>query len=179
MKIAELWQDIKNYEGLYQVSNLGNVRSLYDCKYNFILKKSVLINRTKLLKQSLTDRGYTRVKLYDGNGKKTYLVHRLVAEVFISNLENKEQVNHIDGNKANNKVENLEWCTNDENFQHAIKNNLVKPRKIKLIKQENGNEYCFDNVHEVYKFINKSVGGSYKDFINTNKPHLGYYWFDI
>ena len=57
--------------------------------------------------------------------------------------------------------------------------NSLNPIKIKLIKQENGNEYCFDNVHEVYKFINKSVGGSYKDFINTNKPHLGYYWFDI
>jgi len=79
----------------------------------------------KFLKFSYDQQGYQRVCLYVGNCKnKTIKVHRLVAETFIENVENKKDVNHIDGNKTNNNISNLEWCTRSENIKHAFKNGL-------------------------------------------------------
>ena len=107
----EIWKDIKDYEGLYQVSNLGNVRNKRTEK--------VLIGGIK--------RGYREVIILKDTKRKYKLVHRLVAEAFIPNAENHPQVNHIDGNKLNNKVNNLEWCTRSENMKHAYKIGLEKP----------------------------------------------------
>ena len=115
--MIERWKDIKGYEGKYQVSNLGNVKSLLDKS----LKK-----REKILKPSLTHKGYLRVYLSKESKKSTRLIHRLVAEAFIPNLENKETVNHIDGNKTNNRIDNLEWLSNIENQRHAWKMGLKK-----------------------------------------------------
>lgn len=114
--MKEIWKDIPNYEGLYQVSNLGNVKSL--CYGARNIRKS---NVHKILKHSPNNWGYHKVQLYkDGKSQMLY-IHRLVASLFIPNPENKEQVNHIDGNKANNKVSNLEWATSKENLHHAEK----------------------------------------------------------
>lgn len=108
----EVWKDIKGFEGIYQVSNYGRIKSIV--KYN------------KLMKSALDKSGYLKICLTDFKHKKhTFKVHRLVAENFLENEIGKEQVNHIDGNKKNNKVENLEWCTQSENMQHAFKNNLI------------------------------------------------------
>lgn len=118
--MIEIWKDIKGYEGKYQVSNLGNVKSLLDKQLN---------KREKILKPSFNDKGYLRVYLSKESKKATKTIHRLVAETFIPNLENKKTVNHIDGNKTNNRVDNLEWLSNTENQRHAWELGLKKGLK--------------------------------------------------
>lgn len=106
----EIWKDIPNYSG-YQVSNTGKVKNKKTGK--------TLIGGIK--------RGYREVILVKDNKRKYCLVHRLVAKSFIPNLYQKQQVNHIDGNKLNNNANNLEWCTQSENMKHAYKIGLQKP----------------------------------------------------
>ena len=112
--MKEIWKDIAEYKGLYQISNLGNVKSL---NYNHTKKP-------KLLTLKHHHSGYVMVVLCNDYGNKNCNIHTLVARAFIPNPENKPYVNHIDGNKANNCVSNLEWVTAKENTSHAIKNNL-------------------------------------------------------
>lgn len=101
--MIEEWKDVKDYEGLYQVSNLGRVKGL---------------KKGKILKQHDNGKGYMQVGLYKNNKGKPYYVHRLVAKAFIPNTENKPEVNHKDKDRANNCVDNLEWVTSKENEQH-------------------------------------------------------------
>lgn len=106
--MLEEWRDIAGYEGSYQVSNLGRVRSLAYRR----------TGATEILSQKKINSGYLVVTLCKTK-TKIMLVHRLVAEAFIKNPRQKEQVNHIDGNKTNNAVSNLEWSTRRENQLHA------------------------------------------------------------
>ena len=117
--MEELWRDIEGYEGLYQVSNLGRVMS-YARKGNW---------KNRILNGSFDKNGYILVLLYKNNKTQCKKVHRLVAQAFIPNIENKPQVNHIDGNKENNNVNNLEWVTNKENSIHAWKTGLQHKHK--------------------------------------------------
>lgn len=120
----ELYRPIKGYEGLYEVSNHGNVRSLSRMtKGRWGSMKTSPGRQLKLNKHQL---GYLRVDLSKDGKSKHNLAHRLVAEAFIPNPDNKKAVNHIDGDKENNRVENLEWCTYKENTQHALANGLLK-----------------------------------------------------
>lgn len=106
--MIEIFKDIEGYEGRYKVSNLGNVYSTpKDGKPN------------RLLKQEVLTLGYKRVSLSKDGKVKRFVVHRLVAQTFIPNLENKPVVNHIDNTPSNNRVDNLEWCTQQENIAHA------------------------------------------------------------
>lgn len=117
----EVWKDINGFEGSYQISNFGNIKSL---KHRGVIRDKILI-------PSLV-RGYLYISLCLKNGgRKTYKVHRLVAESFIPNSENKPQVNHKDGNKLNNRLDNLEWATSRENNNHALKNGLRVHKKGK------------------------------------------------
>ena len=123
IKIEEIWKDIKNFEGVYMVSNLGNVKSLdRNTKKGFIKGKNLSLFKN--------DNGYVRVSLQVNNKSKSFTVHRLVAEAFIENPLNKPQVNHIDGDKKNNYVNNLEWATRFENMKHAYDNRLLDNVKI-------------------------------------------------
>ena len=116
----EIWKDIKNYEGIYLVSNLGNVKSIGRniSKIMFGGKNSSYFRKERILKPGYL-RGYQHVSLCKDGNIKIFKVHRLVANAFINNLENKLQVNHKDGNKSNNKVENLEWVTAYENTVYS------------------------------------------------------------
>lgn len=102
--MSEIWKDVEGYEGLYQVSNKGNVKSFYT-------------NRN--LKPTRHNKGYLMVGLTSNHKTKTHFIHRLVAKAFLENLEQKKEVNHKDGDKTNNHIENLEWCTDVENRLHA------------------------------------------------------------
>lgn len=115
--MIEVWRDIPGYENCYQASNLGRVRSLD--RYIAQLNNGTVCNvlyRGKVLKPAIDKDGYERLKL---RSLKINAVHRIVALTFIPNPENKPQVNHINGNRADNRIENLEWCTNSENHIHA------------------------------------------------------------
>ena len=114
--MQEIWKDVVGFEGRYQVSNIGNVKSL-----------SFLGHSTeKLMKLSEHHTGYLVVQL-GKHPAKTYLVHQLVAKTFIPLVKGKHFVNHIDGNKHNNCVENLEWVNYKENTEHAIRTGLQNP----------------------------------------------------
>ena len=112
----EIWKDIEGYEGLYQISNKGHVKSLYK-------------GSERILKPVLNRSGYYYIMLYNDNVRKIFSLHRLVAQAFIPNPENKPQVNHLDENKKNNCVDNLEWATAKENSNYGSRNERIS-RKI-------------------------------------------------
>lgn len=126
----EIWKDIPEYEGLYQVSNQGRVKSLF--RYKKVLKPNILKN------------GYETVELFKNKSSRRMLVHRLVAMAFIENPNNLPQVNHKDENKQNNFVENLEWVTAIENMSYGtrlarqISNTNYSSELRKNIARENG-----------------------------------------
>ncbi len=109
----EIWRDIAGFNGDYQESNYGRT-------------KSFKRGNVKILKPSVSRNGYLYINLKSNGVHKRYLVHRLVAILFIPNPDNKPQVNHIDGNKQNNRVNNLEWVTSSENITHAYECGLQK-----------------------------------------------------
>lgn len=165
----------------------------------FVTKEGLVFSSktNKFLKFSYDQQGYQRVGLYVGNYKsKTIKVHRLVAETFIDNIENKKDVNHIDGNKANNNIFNLEWCTRSENIKHAFKNGLSKisenqknrfiqmtksqilannPAARKLINTETGE--IFDTIKEVLPLVNlkRTTFQAMLNNQNPNKTNFKYY----
>jgi len=132
--MAEVWKDVKGYEGLYQVSNLGRVKSLERTVTAKNGSKRTI--RQRILKPKTERNGYLRVILCKGNGKKkTLKVHRLVCEAFHENPENKPCVNHIDENKANNTASNLEWCSYKENNNHGTRNERRAKAQSKTVGQ--------------------------------------------
>ena len=124
MSSLEIWKPIKGYEGLYEVSNLGNIRSLdrYIEQKQFSGTIFKRLYKGKILKPQLRNSGYLMVNLKN----KQIVVHRLVAETFIENPENKPYINHKDACRTNNCVSNLEWVTHSENVQYGVKNGRYK-----------------------------------------------------
>lgn len=107
----EIWVDLPEFEGLYQISNIGNIKTL---------------RKNKIMSYYINKKGYCSVILTKNKIETYNLIHRLVAKAFILNISNKPQVNHINGIKTDNRIENLEWCTSKENINHAWDNNLTK-----------------------------------------------------
>ncbi len=115
--MEEVWKDVPGYDGVYQVSNFGNVRSV------------------KPMKQRIINSGYLQVSFYKNQQEKHYLVHRLVAELFCKNQRNCSTVNHKDENKLNNRSENLEWCTQKENNNYGTARKRMIEAKGKPVLQ--------------------------------------------
>lgn len=126
----EMWKDIPGYEGEYKVSNYGNVKSFKSKK-----PKMLTWHQSKLTKRH--PEPMYHIELWNNNKRKTFKVHRLVAQAFIPNAEGKPQINHKDGDRRNNHVSNLEWVTGSENMVHAYGTGLTKPRNRKPIKCRN------------------------------------------
>ncbi len=112
----EKWKDIHNYEGYYQISNFGRVKSL---DRNEINKNGVVRKLKGSLKNSFISGGYVLVTLSKNNVNESHCIHRLIAEAFIPNPKNLDEVNHKNRIKKNNFLSNLEWCTSRENTHHA------------------------------------------------------------
>lgn len=143
----EIWKEIPFTNGEYMVSSTGQVKT---------------VKTGRVLTPIIDQRGYERVCLFKVNREKRYKVHRLVAITFIPNPEDKAQVNHKDGNKRNNSVENLEWVTNDENMRHSRENGLherhqrfCESRKKRVIAThiDSGDQTVFDSILAARKAI--------------------------
>lgn len=126
--MEEIWKDVIGFEGLYQISNLGRVRSLDKFQKNH---GKLQFRKGSIKSLRRTKQGYILCDLYISGKQKSIRVHKLVAEAFIENPLNKTTVNHIDGNKENNNVLNLEWATPKEQNQHFYKYNLKNKENIK------------------------------------------------
>ena len=119
--MTEEWKDIEGYDGFFQVSNLGRVKSAGG-------QRGTCYRKERIRSLSIAKDGYVKVRLQCDDKDKTVKVHRLVAEAFIPNPEGKDTVNHIDGDKTNNSVDNLEWIDRSEQMYHAYKLGLKESR---------------------------------------------------
>lgn len=161
--MEEIWKDIKGYEGLYQVSNLGRVKSLERlAKSN---NNNYRIVKEKFLKKYEDKDGYIKVSLNKNAKSKAYAVHRLIAESFISNPNNYPCINHKDENKQNNNLENLEWCTVKYNNSYGTRLQKIKQKKQipieqydlngNLIKKWNSAKEVYDKLGYNFSMIRK------------------------
>lgn len=154
----ETWKEIKGFQGYYEISNKGNVRSIDRISKHNVYKENALQKtqhyKSKLIKTNINNmgKGYVYVMLWVHSSHYKRFVHRLVADAFIPNPEGKPQVNHIDGNPRNNTVENLEWVTSKENIKHSIDNRLGDCRKKVLATNKiTGEKLTFYSVVEAAK----------------------------
>lgn len=144
--MIEIWKDIPSYEGYYQASNLGKIKSLK----RIIMRKDgkPYLQKEQLLKPGRNRKGYLHCNLTKNFKQTNISVHRLVAITFIDNPNNLPQINHIDGNKENNSVDNLEWISNYDNMQHSIITGIRNVKKItdnlKKVNSRKVNQYDLD-----------------------------------
>ena len=171
----EIWADVQGYEGKYQVSNHGRVKSL--ARYRKNNGNSQTFQEERILKQSINNCGYCIVELSLDAKRKRHSVHRLVASAFISNDDGKEQVNHKDENKQNNHVDNLEWCSCKENNNYGSHNEKsAKTRGIAVVRiDESGNCEEFYSISEAARRTGISQP-SISECLNKSGKAGGYYW---
>lgn len=185
----ETWKQVKGYEGLYEVSDMGRVKSM---ARSFTGKDGVTkpVHERILtpLQNKVTERHPMKrhfVELWKENKRKRASVHRIVAEAFVPNPQGKPQVNHIDGDPLNNRPGNMEWCNNSENVKHAYEHNLRSRVKkpIKGVNQITGEVLIFDNAGEAARYLDVTPGairsvlkgyGNRKG--NTSGSSCGYTW---
>jgi len=174
---GEVWRPINGYEELYAVSNMGRVKMIgRKWLRTDDIGVSERINLERIMPAFLSHNGYHRVALYKDKKVKKYQLHRLVAQEFIPNPENKKEINHINGVKLDNIPENLEWCTRQENAIHACRTGLMKPMKgginanaKRILCTTLGLEFsCLPEAEEVLG-INRS---GISKVINNKKPHV-------
>lgn len=156
----EIWKDIKGFEGLYQVSNYGNVKSL---NYNKTGKECILKNRKRY-------DGYCSIRLCNKT-VKTFSIHRLVAEAFIPNPNNLPEVNHRDEDKTNNNVTNLEWCDKKYNINYGTRTEKTSKQVLCV---ETG--VIYQSLHNIERELNFSRSSIRKCCINKLKTAYGYHW---
>ena len=162
--MQEIWKDIPNYEGIYQASNLGNIRTV-EGKTTYSVRHGKRHWKSRILKgRGNHYKTGRKVSLWKDNKCKDWLVARLVAITFLGEPKEKLTVNHIDGNRMNNRIDNLEWLSVGDNLRHGFENGLFPQNEITLIK--NGIEIeKFRSMSQCSKFLGKShgyVSGCYK-----------------
>jgi len=158
----EIWKDVIKYEGYYQVSNYGNVKSL-SREIKRPKKIGSFIQKERILKPCKCKGGYESVTLVIDTKKKKHLVHRLVAIAFIENPIDYKYVNHIDAIRDNNKVENLEWCSQSQNKKHSYNLGLSKKKGVNhhLTKFTNQDIVDIRNKYENKKMLQKEIAEEY------------------
>jgi len=151
--IEEKYVDIKGYEDLYQISNLGNVKS----KDRTVICSNGDLKpiKSRILSPADNGKGYLFVYLWKFNNSKRVYIHRLVAQAFISNPDNLEEINHIDGNTKNNNVNNLEWCNRlyNERAKQSHKSGYP-PIKINVLNDNKECIYTFESINECSRQLN-------------------------
>lgn len=157
--MLEIYKPIVGYEGLYEVSNIGNVRTALG-KTTKSVRHGERVWKQRVLKaRPLKQGGHLRVQLYKDKKGKDFLVHRLVAQAFIPNPKNEPCINHKDSDPQNNNVNNLEWCTyaynNEYSFQHKEKKNNIF---VTLVHKETGEEIEFNSMSKASQFLSHNVG---------------------
>jgi hypothetical protein len=161
--MEEIWKDITDYLGYYQVSNLGNVRSLErTVTYELKTKSGTVVNKVykaKNLKTYIGTHGYYSVGFHVNKINVTVNIHRLVAEAFIPNPDNKPEVNHKDGVKINNNVFNLEWVTQSENMKHSYNTGLQQPTWTGKFGIEHPESKSVIQLNKVGNILNKFGSG--------------------
>lgn len=166
----EIWKDIKGYEGLYQVSNLGRVRGVE--KLVRSKHSSIKTVKARLLNSSSYKSGYKYVTLSSGGFRRKHKIHRLVATAFIPNTQNKREVNHLNGIKSDNRRDNLEWCTSSENQKHAFKIGLQVCMNHLRVGANNPNSRCVDMFSQSGVLIRKydSMASAARDLKVSKSP---------
>ena len=173
--MGDVWKDVPGYEGLYKISNSGKVKSL---RFNHSSKEKVLRNR-------IVGGGYCQVILYKNKNKKAFYVHVLVANSFILNPNNFPEVNHKDGNKTNNHVDNLEWVTSKQNSVHAVKTGLrVVPKGKEHYRSKKINQYdklgnfvkTWNSMNEIKRTLGYCTSNIFKCCNGIIKSSYGYVW---
>ena len=175
--MEEIWKDIEGYTGIYQVSNLGRVRSL---DRDVVGKNGVTQHYKAGFKTQRQDKdGYLRVSLSKRGKSKGFGVHRLVAQAFIPNPDNLPQVNHRDENPSNNKADNLEWCTQSYNNAYGNRMNRVRDKIAVAVIATNiktGKVREFESMYDCSMFIsgNHSTGRIYEVLNGKRSQFKGY-----
>lgn len=165
--MIEIWKDIEGYEGKYQISSMGRVKAL---NYNHS-------GCEKILKEKQEKNGYKRVGLFKDGRQKLYSIHRLVAQAFIPNENECPLVNHIDENKTNNCVNNLEWCDESYNITYSIGKSIMQisldGELIKIydsaVIAAKETKICRACISKCCLKQQKQAGGFYWEFIDTKK----------
>lgn len=185
----EIWKDVVGYEGYYEVSSYGRVRSVNRYVNTGILHNDIKLHKGKLLKCNLKRTGYLCVDLSKENKVRTVSVHRLVAMAFIPKPQDKNVVNHINLDKLDNRVGNLEWVTSKENSQHASANGVIYGGLRKTIRCSETGE-TFLSSYKAAKWLNetkfhfsKNIDSMAKNIraccYGKNKSAYGYHWKDV
>lgn len=160
----EIWKDVPDYEGLYEASSHGRIRSkegkvTYRRRGNSTIPTIWTSRVLKEKNPNKNGRRDKRVDLWKDGKSKTLLVSRIVAITFIPNPDNKKFINHIDGDHRNNHVENLEWTTSTENNNHAFDNDLIGTNiRIKLIRKSDNKKYEFRSMARASEFLGRNKG---------------------
>lgn len=184
--MREIWKDLKGYEDYYEISNYGNIKRKARYRYDKIRKRKNYFNE-KIAKSTDNGNGYLMIRLYPDY--KPHYIHRLVAINFIPNTEQKEQVNHKNGNKKDNFINNLEWVTPKENMIHSSKflktkynlsglekNREKQKKKINMLDKNNKIIKTFDSIAEASRKMKLNASGICGCCKGKYKSCGGFYW---
>lgn len=172
-----MWKDIAGYEGLYQVSDQGEIRSLD--KTLQIRPNCIITRKGKIMKPEVSNKGYLRIILYKNDKKKHFSIHRLVAKAFIPNPENLDTINHKDENKFNNAADNLEWMSLKSNINYGTgitKRSNSKKKKVNQFSKDGIFIKTWDSGTEAEKELDLSKGQVCSCCKLKQKSAGGYIW---